>query len=219
MAELCGRRLPLGVLDPATGLDLLREVLGRDRTDADSGSARSIVETCGGLPLAVWVAGARLAARPHWPLAKVAHTLADEQRRLDELAVGHIAVRASLELTYQQVSAATQHALRVIALLPGPSFAAWALAALLDAGLSEAEAVLDDLVEVHLVETGSVNATGIRYQLHDLVRLFAKERAEQDVPERDRRAALTRLLGESPTSPTSPRTPSASTSKAFHSWA
>ncbi|MFF0155984.1 BTAD domain-containing putative transcriptional regulator [Streptomyces sp. NPDC005263] len=197
MADVCGRRLPLGVLDSATGLDLLREMLGRDRTDAESGWARSIVDTCGGLPLAVWVAGARLAARPHWPLAKVAHALADEQRKLDELAVGHIAVRASLELTYQQMSEATQHALRMIALLPVPSFAAWALAALLDAGMSEAEAVLDDLVEVHLVQTGSANATGIRYQLHDLVRLLARERAEQDVPERDRRAALTRLLGAS----------------------
>jgi DNA-binding SARP family transcriptional activator len=197
MAELCGRRLCLDVLDPATGLDLLREMLGRGRTDADSVAARSIVETCGGLPLAVWVAGARLAARPHWPLAKVAHALADEQRKLDELAVGHIAVRASLELTYQQMSAATQHALRMVALLPGASFAAWALAALLDTALPEAEAVLDDLVEVHLVQAGSVNATGIRYQLHDLVRLFARERTEQDVPERDRTAALTRLLGAS----------------------
>jgi tetratricopeptide (TPR) repeat protein len=197
MAELSGRRLSLGVLSPATGLDLLREMLGRDRTDAESGSARSIVETCGGLPLAVWVAGARLAARPHWPLAKVARALADEQRKLDELAVGHIAVRASLELTYQQMTEATQHALRMIALLPGPSFAAWALAGLLDAGLSEAEAVLDGLVEVHLVQVGSANATGIRYQLHDLVRLFGRERAEQDVPERERTAALTRLLGAS----------------------
>ncbi|GGW59013.1 regulatory protein AfsR [Streptomyces lucensis JCM 4490] len=197
MAELCGRRLSLDVLDPARGLDLLREMLGRDRTDADSGAARCIVETCGGLPLAVWVAGARLAARPHWPLAKVAHALADEQRKLDELAVGHIAVRASLELTYQQMSAETRHALGMVALLPGPSFAAWALAALLDTALPEAEAVLDDLVEVHLVQAGSVNASGIRYQLHDLVSLFARERTEPDVPERDRTAALTRLLGAS----------------------
>ncbi|MET7645033.1 BTAD domain-containing putative transcriptional regulator [Streptomyces sp. NPDC005426] len=197
MAELCGRRLSLDVLDPATGLDLLREMLGRDRTGADSRAARSIVQTCGGLPLAVWVAGARLAARPHWPLAKVAHALADEQRKLDELAVGHIAVRASLELTYQQMSAATQHALRMVALLPGPSFAAWALAALLDTALPEAETVLDDLVEVHLVQAGSVNSTGIRYQVHDLVRLFARERMQQDVPERDRTSALARLLGAS----------------------
>ncbi|MFD7687878.1 BTAD domain-containing putative transcriptional regulator [Streptomyces sp. NPDC059781] len=197
MADLSGRRLPLDVLDPATGLDLLRGMLGRDRTDAESGSARSIVETCGGLPLAVWVAGARLAARPHWTLAKVARALADEQRKLDELAVGHIAVRASLELTYQQMAAATRHALHMIALLPGTGFAAWALAALLDADLSEAEAVLDDLVEVHLVQIGSADTTGIRYQLHDLVLLFARERAEQGVPERERAAALTRLLGAS----------------------
>lgn len=197
LAELAGRRLPLGVLDPATGLDLLRGMLGRDRTDAESGAARSIVETCGGLPLAVWVAGARLAARPHWPLAKVARALADEQRKLDELAVGHIAVRASLELTHQQMAAATRHALHMIALLPGTGFAAWALAALLDADLSEAEAVLDDLVEVHLVQVGSADTTGIRYQLHDLVMLFARERAERDVPERERAAALSRLLGAS----------------------
>ncbi|MFB7600708.1 BTAD domain-containing putative transcriptional regulator [Streptomyces sp. NPDC056160] len=197
MAELNGRRLPLDVLDPTRGLDLLREMLGRDRTDADSGSARSIVETCGGLPLAVWVAGARLAARPHWPLAKVARALADEQRKLDELAVGHIAVRASLQLTYQQMSTATQHALGLITHLPGPSFAPWALASLLDTGLPEAEAVLDDLVEVHLVQTCSVNATGFRYQLHDLIRLFARECAEKDIPERERTDALTRLLGAS----------------------
>ncbi|MFI9150621.1 AfsR/SARP family transcriptional regulator [Streptomyces sp. NPDC053367] len=197
VAELCGHRRPLDVLDAAAGLALLREMLGRERTDAECGSARSIVETCGGLPLAVWVAGARLAARPHWPLAKVARALADEQRKLDELAVGHIAVRASLELTYRQMTPASQHALRMISLLPGPTFAPWALAALLDVGLSEAEALLDDLVEVHLVQVESVNTTTIRYQLHDLVRLFGRERAEQGSAERDRRAALTRLLGAS----------------------
>ncbi|MET8825568.1 BTAD domain-containing putative transcriptional regulator [Streptomyces sp. NPDC004610] len=197
MAELGCHRLPLGVLDSGTGLALLREMLGRDRTDAESGPARAIVDTCGGLPLAVWVAGARLAARPGWPLAKVARALADEQRKLDELAVGHIAVRASLELTYQQMSAATRHGLRMTALLPGPGFAAWALAALLDTGLAQAEAVLDDLVEVHLVQIGPADTSGIRYQLHDLVRLFGRERAEQDVPEEERAAALTRLLSAS----------------------
>ncbi|MFF2522085.1 AfsR/SARP family transcriptional regulator [Streptomyces liangshanensis] len=195
MAELGGCRIPLGVLDPSTGLDLLREMLGRDRTDAESGAARSIVTTCGGLPLAVWIAGARLASRPHWPLAKVARALADERRRLDELAVGHIAVRSSLELTYQQMAPATRHALRMIALLPGPDFAPWATAALLDADLSEAEAVLDDLVEMHVVEIVSASAAGTRYQLHDLVRMFGKELVEKDVPERDRATAHTRLLG------------------------
>ncbi|MGW1409393.1 AfsR/SARP family transcriptional regulator [Streptomyces sp. NPDC002403] len=197
MAELGCRRLPLDVLDFAAGLALLREMLGPERTDAEPDSARSIVETCGGLPLAVWVAGARLAARAHWPLARVARALADEERKLDELAVGHIAVRASLELTYQQMAAPARHALRMLALLPGPNFAAWALAALLDVDLSEAEAVLDDLVEVHLVQIGSIGATGIRYQLHDLVKLFGRERADHDGHHQDHADALTRLLGAS----------------------
>ncbi|MFD3525138.1 BTAD domain-containing putative transcriptional regulator [Streptomyces sp. NPDC058653] len=195
MAELDCRRLALDVLDSATGLALLREMLGSDRTDAEPESARSIVETCGGLPLAVWVAGARLAARPHLPLAVVARALADEERKLDELAVGHIAVRASLELTYRGMPEPTQHALRLLSLLPGPDFAAWTLAALLDVDVPEAEAVVDDLVEVHLVQIGSVGASGVRYQLHDLVRLFGRERAHQVVRHQDHTAALTRLLG------------------------
>ncbi|ADI03985.1 transcriptional regulator, SARP family protein [Streptomyces bingchenggensis BCW-1] len=197
LADLAGRRLPLDVLDSATGLALLREMLGPDRTAAEHDSARSIVETCEGLPLAVWVAGARLAARPHWPLARVARALADEQRKLDELAVGHIAVRASLELTYQGMAPTTQHALRMLALLPGPDFAPWALATLLDIGLSDAEGVLDDLVEVHLVEVASAGAAGFRHRLHDLVRLLGRERAEREVSRQERAAALTRLLGAS----------------------
>jgi tetratricopeptide (TPR) repeat protein len=197
LADMSGHRLPLGVLDSATGLALLREMLGPDRTAAESDSARSIVETCGRLPLAVWVAGARLAARPHWPLEKVARALADEQRKLDELAVGHIAVRASLELTYRAMTPTTQHALRMLSLLPTADFGAWALAALLGVGLSEAENVLDDLVEVHLVGVRAVGATGFRYQLHDLVRVLARERARSEVGRQERAAALARLLGTS----------------------
>ncbi|MEU4770883.1 tetratricopeptide repeat protein [Micromonospora sp. NPDC023644] len=197
LADLGGRRLPLEVLDPAAGLTLLGGMLGRDRVAAEIDSARFIVEACGGLPLALWVAGARLAARPHWPLAKVARALADEQRKLDELAVGDVAVRASLELTYQAMTPAAQHALRMLSLSPGPDFAAWALAAMLDTSLSHAEAVLDDLVEVHLVEVGSVGPGGIRYRLHDLVRSLGRERAEREVPHQGRTEALARLLSAS----------------------
>lgn len=197
LASLVAARLPLKVFDSATGLVLLREMVGADRTVAESSSARSIVETCGGLPLAVWVTGARLAARPHWPLARVARTLANEQRKLDELAVGHIAVRASLEVTYRGMPPVVRHALRMLALLPGPDFTVWALAALLNMDLEHAEDVLDELVDVHVVETGVAAATGVRYRLHDLVRLVGRERAEREDMPQDRTAALNRLLGAS----------------------
>ncbi|MFE7756769.1 BTAD domain-containing putative transcriptional regulator [Streptomyces sp. NPDC057429] len=197
LASLGGARLPLRAFDFTTGLALLREMVGSDRIAAESDAARSIVDTCGGLPLAVWVTGARLAARPHWPLVKVARALSDEQRKLDELAVGHVAVRASLELTYQGMAPTVRHALRMLALLPGPDFAVWALAALLDLDLGRAEAVLDELVDVHVVEVGTTGAAGARYWLHDLVRLVGRERAEREVPPQERSTALTRLLGAS----------------------
>ncbi|MGW8569774.1 AfsR/SARP family transcriptional regulator [Streptomyces niveus] len=197
LASLVAVRLPLKVFDSATGLVLLREMVGSDRTVAEPSSARSIVETCGGLPLAVWVTGARLAARPHWPLARVARTLANEQRKLDELAVGHIAVRASLEVTYRGMPPVVRHALRMLALLPGPDFTVWALAALLNMDLERAEDVLDELVDVHVVEAGVAAATGVRYRLHDLVRLVGRERAEREDMPQDRTAALNRLLGAS----------------------
>ncbi|MFI6639093.1 AfsR/SARP family transcriptional regulator [Streptomyces sp. NPDC050504] len=197
LAGLDGHRLPLGTLGPATALDLLRGMLGGERVAAEPEAARAIVDTCENLPLAVWVAGARLAARPHWPLGKVARALADEQRKLDELAVGHIAVRASLELTYQAMSPTSRHALRMLATLPGTDFAAWALAAVLDVDLRRAEAVLDDLVEVHLVESSARGGAGMRFRLHDLVRLLGRERAEREVSLRDRALALSRLLGAS----------------------
>ncbi|MFF3854576.1 ATP-binding protein [Micromonospora sp. NPDC002575] len=197
LGELAGRRVQLGILDPVAGLALLRGMLGGARTDAEAEAAQFIVQTCAGLPLAVWVAGARLAARPHWPLAKVARALADEQRKLDELAVGDIAVRVSLEPTYRGLTTTARQALRMISLLPGPDLAGWALAALLDVSLSDAEALLDDLVEVHLVEIGRVSAAGLRYRLHDLVRLFGREQADREIPQQDRRAAFTRLLSTS----------------------
>lgn len=187
LADVDGTRLPLGMLTERQALSLLREMAGEARTAGDPGSANAIVEMCGGLPLAVWVAGARLAARPHWPLGAMAQALTDEHRKLDELTVGDIAVRASLELSYDGLNPNGRKAFRLLGRVGSPDFAPWALAALLDSSLREAEAVLDHLIEVHLVEPQAAN----RYRLHDLVRLFAFERSSKE----DDDTSLDRLLG------------------------
>ncbi|MGX7673860.1 AfsR/SARP family transcriptional regulator [Plantactinospora sp. DSM 117369] len=197
LARLHGVRMPLRVLSAEQALTLLRDTVGVGRVAAEPDSARDIVELCGSLPLAVWVAGARLAARPHWTLAGMARALADEHRRLDELTVGDVAVRASVELTYQILEPEAQRALRLLGLLRAGDLAPWALAALLDTTLADAERLLDDFIEVHLVDVAATGSAGTRYRLHDLVRLVARERALAEEPLPERAAALRRVLGAS----------------------
>lgn len=197
LAGLEGSRIPLKILTSEQALALLANMIGSERTEAEPAAALSIVEGCDRLPLAVWVAAARLASRPHWSLAGIARALADEQRKLDELTVSDVAVRASLELTYRAMRPAARHALRMLSLLPGSDFAGWALAALLDTTTGHTERVLDELIEVHVVQIGAATASGTRYRLHDLVRLLGRERADQEDDRADRDAALGRVLAAS----------------------
>src|SRR5439155_16576084 len=126
------------------------------------------------LPLAIRIAGTRLAARPHWPVARLVDRLSDTRRRLDELAVDDLAVRASLALSYDGLPSAARRALRLLAHYDPPDFGGWLLAPLLDVAPADAEDLLDRLVEAQLVDT---TGAGRRYVLHDLVALYARERA------------------------------------------
>src|SRR5262249_20578387 len=63
-------------------------------------AAAQIAASCGYLPLALRIVGARLAAKPHWRIQRLADRLAAHHRRLDELTVGDLEVRASFALSY-----------------------------------------------------------------------------------------------------------------------
>jgi DNA-binding SARP family transcriptional activator len=183
-------RLDLDVLDTGPAVALLGGIAGRERVGAEPAAAADIVALCDRLPLAVRIAGARLAARPHGSLADLRDRLRDPRRRLDELAVGDLRVRASIELSYRSLPAPARCALRLLAVLAVPDFPAWAVAVLLDTGQAEAEDLIDTLLEA-----GLVTAVGTRYRIRDLVRLYAHERAMAEDSAQTWHAALSRMLG------------------------
>ncbi|WP_167111855.1 AfsR/SARP family transcriptional regulator [Amycolatopsis viridis] len=172
LPDLTGaRHADVGVLSGAEAAELLTRIAGPARTQAEPAAAAEIVEACGRLPLAIRIAGARLSLRREWTLRTLARRLADERRRLDELRVGDLAVRASLTLSYEQLPGSCARAFRALAALGPLPFPGWMVGALL--GRECADEVLDALVDAHLVES-----VGRRYRLHDLVRCYARELAD-----------------------------------------
>jgi tetratricopeptide (TPR) repeat protein len=191
IAELPGATIhTLGGLDEAEGVALLAGAAGAERVDADPAAAARIVRLCGGLPLAVRIAGSRLRARPAWTVADLAARLADERRRLDELRLGDVAVRSTFATSYRELSTVDQLVFRRAGSHPGRVFTAGAAAALAGMAQPAVVAALERLVDTHLVETPAPD----RYWLHDLLRLFATERLAADEQPEDRDACLTRLL-------------------------
>ncbi|HEY3504316.1 MAG TPA: BTAD domain-containing putative transcriptional regulator [Actinocatenispora sp.] len=156
---------------------LLAGVAGAGRVAAEPAAAADIVRHCGGLPLAVCVAAARLAISPQWTLAEFRSRLATERGRLDELAVGDLDVRASIGLSYDGLPEPARALLRRLGALGAPDWPRWVGTALAGGSLSP----LDLLTEVHLVEPVGRDAAGQhRYRLHDLVAEYAAERARAD---------------------------------------
>jgi NB-ARC domain len=189
LAGLEGARLiDLDVLEELQALELLGRIVGVERVAAEPAAAAQIVGFCGRLPLAIRVAGARLAARPGWPLAQLAELLADARRRLDYLAAGDLEVRASLALSYQALTGEQQRALRLLGLLDTGDFSAWLAGPLLGVGYDQAEELVEGLADAQLLDLAAVDPTGAsRYRFHDLVRLYARERAvAEDGPEQRR---------------------------------
>jgi DNA-binding XRE family transcriptional regulator/tetratricopeptide (TPR) repeat protein len=179
----CRSRLPglagarvveVGGFEPAEALALLAEVVGARRIDAEPRAATRLVELCGRLPLAVRIIAAVLAGRREVPLAEVAGQLADE-RRLVRLRTGDLSVAASLACSYAVLPAADRRALRALACLDVPDFAAWLAAAALDLPLEAGQDGLDRLVAARLLEDAGADAAGqLRYRFHELVRVYAR---------------------------------------------
>ncbi len=195
-----GRVLVLGSLGKAEARALFASVCGTERVAAEPEATDSVLGACGGLPLAIRIAAARLVSRPAWDIGVLASRLGNELHRLEELQIGDLAIRATFQISYAILAAPPAapragladagRAFRLLGLWPGADLALPAAAALLGIEASAASRVLDRLVDVHMLEAKE----GQRYRFHDLIRVFAAERAAQDEPPASREAAIGRVL-------------------------
>ncbi len=177
-------------------VDLLDRVIGRERTAREPDAVADLVEACGRLPLALRIAGTRLANRPRWPIRALADRLADPRRRLRELDVGGLSMRASLDSGYRALrhapgaeARAAARAFRLLGLATVADIPLAAASALLDRPKPDTEAAIELLVDDQLVD----EPTQGRYRLTDLTRAYALERATEEETTADRQEAIRRL--------------------------
>ncbi len=148
----------LGTLAADDALTVLADVAGASGLRDDPAAAR-LAALCDGLPLALRIAGARLAGRPDVTAADLAERFADERRRLDELTHGDLRLRTHFALSYRSLAPAEARLFRLLGLLDTTSFATWVGAALLDGDLATAHELIEQLVDAQLLEVDCASPT------------------------------------------------------------
>ncbi|MFE7129836.1 ATP-binding protein [Streptomyces sp. NPDC057638] len=170
-------RARLGLLRREEGVALLTRIVGLPRVQREAQAARDLVDLCGQLPLAVRIAGQRLAARPEERLSKLVAQLARRGRRLDALSAGELRVRAAFALSYEHLGPGARTLFRRASLAWGPDFSPETAALLADLPLAAAARYAEELTDAGLLHPDPVAE---RYRFHDLIRLFAAERAAEE---------------------------------------
>lgn len=186
-------RLDLEPLPEADAVELLCGMVGDERAGAERDSAVEVAQHCGYLPLALRIAGERAASRRWLSLRDLVDQLRVERDRLDLLDARDdpaAAMRPALSWSYRALSPDSARALRLLGLPTGPDISVAAASALVGADQRVTRKLLDGLCDANLLE----EVRPERYQLHDLLRLYARERALADEPDHSREAARRRLL-------------------------
>lgn len=171
------------VLRPPAESEAVELLLSRvDQAALDETAAREIVAACGGLPLALALVGAR-ARVTGFGLGALAAELRRATTRLDALDNG--ALRSVFAWSCDGLSPAAARLFRLLGPVPGADITVAAAAALDGRSQPQTARTLRELTGAGLLAEWAPG----RYRMHDLLRFYAAESAEDD---RDR--ALVRLL-------------------------
>ncbi|MBT2444174.1 tetratricopeptide repeat protein [Streptomyces sp. ISL-36] len=178
--------LPVEALDAAGAEELLREAADApDPGPYDSEAFDRVRELCGGLPLALRVAGSSLGGRSMGELAQL----------LDRPGRGVDALERAFSVRYfTDLDEDGRRLLRRLALAGRASLGAAAAGALLGGGGKDGARLLRELARAGLLDHVRGGVGGERYRLHDSVRGFAAARLQEEEDAAEIAAAQERLI-------------------------
>ncbi|MBD0677001.1 hypothetical protein BU198_41530 [Streptomyces sp. CBMA156] len=166
-------------LDRPEAAELLEAALGEERMGLARPFAGSLLDYCSGLPIALRIVSAQITRRQPRDLPSVVRRLLEESSglrpldlRTDELNVGSL-----LENSYRLLSAPAAKLLWQLSVHPGPTIS-WRAVQALGHGRVAVDGSLNDLIHMSLV----TEPTFERYAMHDLVRIYAAQLADQQDP-------------------------------------
>ena len=189
LSTLDGDSMTLASFSPNDAAELFYGLSKRRPEEIPRSQAVEVARLCGFLPLAVSLAASRLRRHPEWSVDNFVSRLSSATSRLDEIRAGDVAVAAAFELSYAGLPADAQSFFVRLGLHPGAELEPYAAANVAGVTLAESTARLDLLYEDHLLEVLSFG----RYRMHDLVREFVRQRADQ-LSTKERSAARVRLF-------------------------
>ncbi|WP_394618184.1 BTAD domain-containing putative transcriptional regulator [Lentzea sp. JNUCC 0626] len=176
--------LGLDVLTDHEATALLAGLIGTTRLDAEPLAATRLIDLCGGLPLALSIAGARVLTEPGLALADLARQL-DELRLAALDADPRVSVPVVLSGSYRALPERQKTVFALLGGAPGEDIDLHAAAGLAGLSTEDVREALTALAQASLVSIGA----GFRVRMHDLVRTYA---AEQPID--GRAEALRRLV-------------------------
>ncbi|WP_433263376.1 ATP-binding protein [Actinosynnema sp. CS-041913] len=193
LATAYGARLmSLDVLAADAAEQVLAGYLGRDRVDAEPDAVRDLIRLSGRLPLALSILAARASQFRDFPLEVFVAELREAGQRLDafQSRIRQNDLRAVFDSSYRALAEPEARLFRMLGEVTAPDTTVPAVANLARVAEADSRRLLRDLVDAHLVEN---HAPG-RYRMHDLVRLWASEKAQQVDSAAERTAAQQRFV-------------------------
>ena len=182
--------LNLGILSEDEALSFLIQLIGNDRIQFEPEEAMRVIALCGQLPLAIRIVGGTMREKPHWKLGYYVNRLADEKKRLGQLKLDDLDVRASFNISYSELSLVEARLFRLLNVLDVNDFSCEIAKAILNLEDNDTVDEIEVLVKVQLLEPIGEG----RYRFHDLVRLYSKELLEKKEKPKTRNAARLRVI-------------------------